>query len=65
MTAFRVGDLVAGDVQGLQAGVVYTVEEVIEQHLPFGTFVTYVVADDNGGRFPIANGHLVLTRVAG
>ena len=65
MTAFRVGDLVAGDVQGLQAGVVYVVEEVVEQHLPFGTFVTYVVVDGDGARFAIANGHLVLSRVAG
>jgi hypothetical protein len=67
MTAFNVGSRVVSRIneQNLTKGQEYTVEDVISNHQPFGTFVTYVLADDAGDRFAVGNGHLVLGRAEG
>ena len=66
MNAFQTGDLVVSrtNAQGLTEGEVYAVAEVHAQHLPFGTFVTYVLEDDDEKQFAVSNGHLLLDRVA-
>jgi hypothetical protein len=66
MTAFKVGEFVISRInaQGLTQGNLYEVVDVVERHLAFGTFVTYVLQDDNENRFAVSNGHLVLDRVA-
>src|SRR5947208_5505668 len=64
MSAFIRGDRVTPrlSVQGLHAGREYVVEDVIEQSLIFGTFVTYIVEDlkQPGQRIQVTNGHLLL-----
>jgi hypothetical protein len=64
MSAFMRGDRVTPklSVQGLHAGREYVVQEVIEQSLIFGTFVTYIVEDlkQPGQRIQVANGQLLL-----
>ena len=64
MTRFQVGDLVVSRIneQGLTKGYEYVVVDVITSDLAFGTFVTYVVEDDEERWFAVGNGHLVLDR---
>jgi hypothetical protein len=61
-TAFHTGQIVKSrvDAQGLRKGAAYVVTKVLEEHYPFGTFVTYLVADDNSDTYAVGNGHLVL-----
>lgn len=65
-TAFNIGDLVEAqlDVQGLEAGRVYSVEDISVRATPFGEFVTYLVTPDVGAGDMqwVGNGHLVLKR---
>lgn len=46
-------------VQGLVPGHTYTVTDVQVMDTPFGRFVTYVLDE----RFPVVNGHLLLSPV--
>jgi hypothetical protein len=61
-TAFHTGQTVKSrvDAQGLRKGAFYVVTDVVEAHYPFGTFVTYMVTDDNSDLYEVGNGHLVL-----
>lgn len=65
MTRFQVGDLVVSRIneQGLTKGYEYEVVDVITTSYTWGVFVTYVLEDDEGRRFAVGNGHLVLGRV--
>jgi len=64
-TAFQIDQVVESRIneQGLTEGEHYYVADVIERHLAFGTFVTYVLEDDKGDRYAVGNGHLVLALV--
>ncbi len=61
MSAFAIGDRVVArfSTQGLRAGVTYRVADAHRQVLPFGTFVTYLLADDDGTTFYVANLHCI------
>ena len=63
-TFFTAGDRVRATsaVQLLNLVETYTVVEVHVMPTPFGDFVTYIVAGDDGERIAVGNGHLVLRR---
>ena len=63
-TKFEINDTVKAElsVQGMIAGNLYTISNVITYHLPFGTFVSYKISD-GVNELGIANGHFLLTKV--
>lgn len=66
-TTHRLGDEVIANVnaQGLRKGQTYVICDLIADITPFGTFITYYVANEytDEGLLAIGNGHLVLSKV--
>lgn len=67
-TTHRLGDEVIAsvDAQGLTKGETYVICDLTAEITPFGTFITYYVADEykeQGPWLAIGNGHLVLSKV--
>jgi hypothetical protein len=61
---FQINDTVKAELsaQGMTAGNLYTVTNVVSDYTPFGTFVNYKITD--GVKvLNIGNGHLLLTKV--
>lgn len=66
MNAYQIGQRVTSktDRQGLTIGATYTVANITRQILPWGTFVTYYLQDNDGTEYSVLNGHLLLTTSA-
>ena len=66
-TAHRPGDTVISnvDAQGLTKGQSYVICDLTAEVTPFGTFISYYLADkftEQGPWLVIGNGHLVLRK---
>ena len=66
MSAFAIGDEIVAkwSGQGLRAGGRYRVVDSRSKQFPFATFVTYLVADDDGTTFFVANLETIARRPA-
>lgn len=66
-TTFQIGQAVKATTtaQGMVAGAIYKVTNVIADQTPWGNFVTYILvgAGSNDGLLQVRNGHLLLSEV--
>ena len=62
MNKYEVGETVTANItaQGMTEGQSYTVVKTIEDLTGWGTYRTYILADENGTTLQIQNGHIIL-----